>query len=96
MIRCSVFGKGGTTVKLNQVPSGTYLVYLYVWEDNNPEVYALFVQNKEVIKAYNSGPAGHWDKLGPFTAVVTDSVLEVHSVGGDANFSGLEVWRLGK
>jgi hypothetical protein len=96
MIRCSAFAKGSTVVKLNQVPAGTYLVYLYVWEDNFPVVYDLFVQNKEVIKGFNSGAAGHWDKLGPFTAAVTDTVLQVHSIGGDANFSGIEVWKVGK
>jgi hypothetical protein len=78
------------------VPPGTYQVFLYVWEDNAPQVFDLFVQGKEVLKGYNSGPAGHWDKLGPWTAVVTDTVIEVKSAGGDANFSGLEVWRVGK
>jgi hypothetical protein len=54
------------------------------------------VQGKDVLKGYNSGPAGHWDRLGPWTAVVTDGVIEVKSSGGDANFSGLEVWKMGK
>ena len=81
---------------MEKVPPGTYLVYLYIWEDNNPETLDLFVQGKEVLKGYNSGPAGHWDRLGPWTASVTTGTLEVHSSGGDANFSGLEVWKSGK
>jgi hypothetical protein len=31
MIRCCSFQRGSSVVKLNAVPSGTYLVYLYVW-----------------------------------------------------------------
>jgi hypothetical protein len=67
-----------------------------VWEDDAPQVFDLFLQGKEVIKGYNSGPAGHWDRLGPWTATVSDGVIEVKSSGGDANFSGLEVWKVGK
>jgi hypothetical protein len=96
MIRCFAFQRGSSAVKMNAVPPGTYHVFLYVWEDNFPQVFDLFVQGKEVVKGYNSGPAGHWDRLGPWTAVVTDGVIEVKSAGGDANFSGLEVWKLGK
>jgi hypothetical protein len=97
MIRCSAFQKGSTVVKVYQVPAGTYLLYLYVWEDKEPQVFDLFVQNKEVIKSYNSGPAGHWEKLGPWSAAVgTDGILQVHSSGGDANLSGLEIWKPGK
>ncbi|MBI3856620.1 MAG: hypothetical protein HY293_13115 [Planctomycetes bacterium] len=93
MIRSSAFSSAGTAAKFYGVPPGTYLVYAYFWEDNNPEIYDIFVQGKEVLKGYNSGPAGHWDKLGPYPAVVTEGVLEVHTSGGHANFSGLEVWK---
>jgi hypothetical protein len=96
MIRSSVFLRGGTWVKMEKVPNGSYLVYLYIWEDNNPETMDLFVQGKEVLKGYNSGTAGHWDRLGPWPASVTNGTLEVRSTGGDANFSGLEVWKTGK
>jgi hypothetical protein len=96
MIRSSVFSRGSTWVKIEKVPTGTYHVFLYIWEDNNAETMDLLVQGKEVVKGYNSGSAGHWDRLGPWTAVVTNGTLEVRSTGGDANFSGVEIWKTGK
>jgi len=96
MIRSYVFAAGGTWVKMERVPAGTYQVYLYIWEDNLDQVMDLFVQGKPVMKGYHSGDAGHWDRLGPWPAIVTNGTLEVRSSGGDANFSGLEVWKAGK
>jgi hypothetical protein len=93
MIRSSIYGRGGSVVKVSGLASGTYQVYLYVWEDNDAQTFDLYVQGKEVMKGYNSGAAGHWDKLGPWAATVTDGTLEIHSTGGDANFSGLEIWK---
>jgi hypothetical protein len=96
MIRSSVFTRGSTWVKLEKVPPGSYQVYLYIWEDNDAQTMDLFAQGKEVLKGYNSGAAGHWDRLGPWPAAVVNGTLEVHSTGGDANFSGLEIWKAGK
>jgi hypothetical protein len=96
MIRSSAFARGSTWVKLEKVPAGTYQVFLYIWEDNDPQTMDLFVQGKEVLKGYNSGAAGHWDRLGPWTALVTNGTLQIHSTGGDANFSGIEVWKSGR
>jgi hypothetical protein len=94
MIRTSAFARGGTVAKVYNLPPGAYQVFLYVWEDNDPAVFDLVVQGKEVLKGYSSGAAGHWDKLGPYPASTADGVLELHSVGaGDANFSGLEIWK---
>jgi hypothetical protein len=96
MIRASVFDPAGSWVKVDKVPPGNYQVYLWIWEDNNAQTMDLFVQGKEVLKGYNSGAAGHWDRLGPWPAAVTTGLLEVRSTGGDANFSGLEIWKAGK
>lgn len=94
MIRTSAFSGGSTSVKVYNLAPGAYYVYLYIWEDNGAQTMDLFVQGKEVMKAYNSGAAGHWERLGPWTAAVgADGVLQVHSTGGDANFSGLEIWK---
>ena len=91
MIRSSVWG---STVSLNMtaVPSGSYLVWLYVWEDNNPETYSISVEGSVVLSNYNSGSAGTWRKLGPYSANITDGAINVSSSGGHANFSGIEVW----
>jgi hypothetical protein len=96
MIRASVFDPAGSWVKVDKVPPGNYQVYLWIWEDNNAQTIDIFVQGKEVLKGYNSGAAGHWDRLGPWPTSVTTGLLEVRSSGGDANFSGLEIWKAGK
>ncbi|TGE29295.1 Ig-like domain-containing protein [Hymenobacter metallicola] len=92
MIRSSVYGNT-TGMAMSNVPSGTYKVYLYVWEDNNPETYNILVEGQTVRSGYNSGSAGKWEKVGPFTANVTDGTLNVTTSGGYANLSGIEVWR---
>jgi hypothetical protein len=96
MIRSSVWARPSSTVRLTAVPPGTYEVFLYLWEDSAAQTIDLFVQGQLVQENCNSGPAGHWQRLGPWRATVADGSLEVSSRGGDANFSGLEVWRLAR
>ncbi len=91
MIRSSRWG--GNEVVLTDVPSGTYTVFLYLWEDNHPETFSIAVNRREVIARYNSGGMGHWEKLGPWIVDVKDGTLRLTSEGGAANFSGIEVWR---
>ncbi|MBX0290431.1 hypothetical protein K3G63_08275 [Hymenobacter sp. HSC-4F20] len=75
------------------VSNGTYLVYAYVWEDNNAETYSIRLEGQVVLSNYNSGTAGHWDRLGPFTVNVTDGTLSLATSGGTINLSGVEIWR---
>jgi hypothetical protein len=97
MIRTSAFSPEGTAVKVYQMPAGSYLVYFYVWEDNNDEVYDVFLQGKEVLKGHHSGTAGHWDKLGPYPVVFSDAgTLDFKTNGGHANVSGVEIWKSAK
>lgn len=91
MIRSSRWG--GNEVILTDVPRGKYSVYLYVWEDNDPETFEIGLNGRTVVKQHNSGTAGHWDKLGPWIANVTEGRIRLTSRGGAANFSGIEVWR---
>jgi hypothetical protein len=94
MLRTSAFAPGGTMVKVYQVPAGAYQVYLYCWEDNDNQVYDILLNGREVKKGHNSGTAGHWDKLGPWPVTVSDNgVIEIRTTGGDANLSGLEIWK---
>jgi hypothetical protein len=37
--------------------------------------------------------AGDWRRLGPWTVKVTDGAIDLRARGGDANLSGIEVWR---
>ncbi|HXG63424.1 MAG TPA: PA14 domain-containing protein, partial [Planctomycetota bacterium] len=95
MIRCSAFDPSGTRVRVSSLPPGSYDVFLYVWEDNDPQVIDLFVQGNPVLRGYSTGPAGTWARLGPWRAEVRDGSLEVSCTGGHGNFSGLELWRIG-
>ncbi len=91
MIRSSRWG--GNRVTLTGLEDGTFSIYLYVWEDNNPETYSISINNQVVASNYNSGQAGHWEKLGPWRVRPSAGRLVITSRGGAANFSGVEVWR---
>jgi len=81
------------SIKLTGVSKGKYAVYVYVWEDNNPERITILLEGKEVAKDYYSGHAGDWRRLGPWLTTVNDGTIEITSRGGAANFSGIELWR---
>jgi Protein of unknown function (DUF1553)/Protein of unknown function (DUF1549)/Planctomycete cytochrome C len=91
MIRSSRWG--GNRLVIDELDSGVYSVFLYVWEDNNPETYSISINSRAVLRNYNSGPAGHWERLGPWPVKVTSGRIVVTSQGGAANFSGIEVWQ---
>ncbi|TWT35092.1 Planctomycete cytochrome C [Thalassoglobus neptunius] len=91
MLRSSRWG--GNRVELSAIPNGRCTVFLYVWEDNNPETYDISLNGREVERRYRSGPQGKWDRLGPWYVDVTDEKLVLTSQGGAANFSGIEVWQ---
>lgn len=91
MLRSSIWGHN-VGLALSGVPAGTYNVYLHVWEDNSPEVYSISLEGRVVQSNFNSGTAGKWSKLGPFTASITDGTINVNTSGGAANLSGLEIW----
>jgi hypothetical protein len=95
MIRTSVYSRAGTTLTLGSVPAGSYLVYVYVWEDNESQTFDLLLNGRTVQPAYSSGQAGRWDRLGPWGVEVKDGKIELRAAGGAANFSGVEVWRVG-
>ncbi|MBJ6110365.1 hypothetical protein JAO73_15180 [Hymenobacter sp. BT523] len=92
MIRSALFGTG-PTLAVGGVASGTYSVYLYIWEDNSPETLNIQLEGQTVRTGYSTGSAGHWERVGPFTANVTDGTLNVGTTGGNANLSGLEIWK---
>jgi hypothetical protein len=80
-------------LELTNVPKGTYAVYAYVWEETRPTRFRIALDGRVVEPDYFSGPPGRWRRLGPWTADVADGKLTLTAEGGDANFSGLEVWR---
>jgi len=93
MIRSSVYGNP-CRVTLSSVPPGAYQVFVYSWEDNNSTNFDIALEGSTVQTGHASGNAGRWDKLGPWVTQVTNGTLEVSATGGDANLSGIEVWRL--
>ena len=81
------------SVTLTHVPTGTYAVYVYVWEDNNPETLAFSLNGKTVVQNHVSGIAGEWHRLGPWAVRVTDGTVHLAASNGAANLSGIEVWK---
>jgi glucose/arabinose dehydrogenase len=94
MIRSSVWSSN-VTVSLGSMPTGSYTVYLYVWEDNVSNTYTVRMEGQIVQANYVSGGAGQWAKLGPFTVNVADGALTVNATGPAPNLSGLEIWTPG-
>ena len=92
MIRSSRWG--GNRIELTDIPPGTYTLFLYVWEDNDAETFSVAVNGRTVQDRYNSGKAGHWEKLGPWPVTIRkDQNLVLTSRRGTANFSGIELWK---
>ncbi|MEP6600975.1 MAG: N,N-dimethylformamidase beta subunit family domain-containing protein, partial [Nitrospirota bacterium] len=84
---------------LTSVPNATYNVYIWVFEDGPSSLNAtLSVNGSVVLPSYNTGPTGHWDRLGPYPVTVSDGTIQVGYVcntPGDAGLlSGVEVWQL--
>ncbi len=94
MIRSSHWDGGGNNrLAVGALPGGEVSVFLYVWEDNNPETFDLSL-NRLVVKAgHRSGNAGEWQRLGPWVTETRDGKIELASKGGAANWSGIEIWK---
>jgi hypothetical protein len=67
---------------------------VYTWEDSESQTFSLRVEDKTVHHDFRSGPAGTWKKHGPYETTITDGTLNVAALGGMANFSGIEIWRV--
>jgi glucose/arabinose dehydrogenase len=96
MLRCSVWGSGapGAQVTMTSIPSGSYRVSLYMWEDNNSATFSLAINGATVQTGIASGAAGSWKMLGPYTVQITGGRLAVTTSGGAANLSGLVLERV--
>jgi hypothetical protein len=96
MLRSFIHAKEGTSVTLNPVPNGTYQLYLTLVGDRASETFDLLVKGRLVQSRYAAGATGRWERVGPWFVDVTDGTLDVSARGGEANFAGLEVWRVAK
>jgi hypothetical protein len=91
MIRSSRWGRDfELTVK--DLDDGDYQVVLYVWEDNASSTFSIRINDQVVQERFQSGTAGTWTRLGPFPARPSERSIRITSKGGDANFSGIEIW----
>ncbi len=92
MIRSS---RWNSQVDLNviNVPTGSYSVFLYVWEDNASETFSISLDDREVLHDFASGPAGTWKRLGPWQVAAKSGAIRLTTRGGAANISGIEIWR---
>ncbi len=81
---------------LTAVPDGTYDVYVWTFEDNGSQTAELAVKGS-VLDTYTSGPAGRWDRLGPYPVTLSDGEIDVRfkSASDAALVSGIEVWKGG-
>jgi hypothetical protein len=91
MLRSSRWGTA-FDVKLKNLVAGNYRVFLYVWEDNNPEQYEILLNDRTVLSRFVSGKAGEWKRLGPWNTSSVDGAIKISARGGAANFSGVEIW----
>jgi hypothetical protein len=94
MIQSSVWHPNALTLAVTKVPNGRYQVFVYTWEDNDPQTFSLRVENQMVHHDFRSGPPGTWKKHGPYETTITDGSINVAALGGTANFSGIEIWRV--
>ena len=82
---------------LTSVPRGSYQVYVWTFEPNGPLNVVLSIKETPVLPNYNSGPAGHWDRLGPFPVTVDDGNIAVRftciAPTATSFLSGIEVWQ---
>ncbi len=80
-------------IRVSHVPNGTYAVYLYLWEDNDPEQFTIRVNGQIVQRRYRSGVRGEWHRAGPWITHITNGTIDIRTSGGAANVSGVEIWR---
>jgi len=78
---------------LTGLPAGTYAIYVYLWEDNDPETFTVYLDDQPVAEDYYSGVEGEWHRAGPWVATIADGGIAITTRGGAANISGIEVWR---
>ncbi|MDP6523786.1 MAG: DUF1593 domain-containing protein [Kiritimatiellia bacterium] len=92
MLHSFRWNRGGH-VRFADVPAGTYTVWLYVVEDNNPEIFDIAVEEIPALRGLNSGGKGTWQKVGPLVVKIEDGTIDIKTRGGAANICGIEIWK---
>jgi hypothetical protein len=83
-------------ITLANVANGTYTVYLYsVQSWNNPAPPTITVRLEGQVAGtfqHSVNIKGEWLRLGPWQVTVSDGTLNITTTGGNATFSGFEMW----
>jgi hypothetical protein len=93
LLRVGFKSEDKIAIGLKDVPEGTYRVYVYIWESTAPRMYVFRVQGLLSASTGQTGQAGRWDRVGPWTVDVKDGELRIECVG-EIHLCGVEVWRL--
>jgi len=97
MLRSTIYSTKTTPSTFNflNVPNGNYEVFLYVWEDNYSTSYSVIINHEYLptFHDYESGPRGTWERLGPFRIAVTNGQINIKAYEGDANISGIALYK---
>jgi hypothetical protein len=96
ILRNAVVHPQGTSVSFIGIPNGPYQIFLYVAAEGAPQTYDIVIAGRVVQYKIQSGPAGTWQKLGPWTVESSGGLLEIAAKGGEANFCAVEVWKVQK
>lgn len=62
-------------LRVTDVPDGTYSVWTYLLEDTESQQYDVFVEGLPAVSDYVSGPAGTWNKVGPWIVEISDGTI---------------------
>jgi Ca2+-binding RTX toxin-like protein len=99
LLKCFVWGGpnetgGPTKVTVTAAPAGVYDVYIWTFEDNFNQTYNLVLNGTRVAEGLRTGNRNAWKRIGPYRTVVeADGLLGMRAVGGDINFSAIELRR---
>ena len=72
---------GDLQCSLTSVPNGSSDVYVWTFEDDRSLNATLSINGNVVLASYNSGSAGHWDRLGPYPATVSNGTIQDRDIG---------------
>jgi beta-glucanase (GH16 family) len=79
-----------------QMPAGTYDVYLWSREDHSANYRAMDValEGRPAATGVGDMPYGQWQKYGPYTTLVGDGTLDidVHATKGDPTIAGIAIY----
>jgi hypothetical protein len=96
MLQCSV-QHWAHDISMSSMPSGTYEVTVYAWQDwqdANVAPFSLSMEGTPVAPSVLLDTPGEWVSLGAYTVSVTDGTLNITTSGYLPKLSGIEVRRI--